>query len=351
MDSQQASGNVSTIVSIETTDGISVISTQNYFQRLSEDRSYMTFNGSDISNEVLSEGATIEFNTSVSHICFGQNRSNSNAYNVEVFAYYDSTHLEFVSLNVANKEYWSIGPSRNVTQPGLVYLENDLFSFHNKQTVSVTLKMKKLNGVMKGSKGEGAIVIDFAYKSNLQKFHGTPTKSTVKIHRYKFKVNDSNKENEVMLGYRIPKFTMVYDGVNGFFFFCFQRKHFMTRNYPNCYWQRHDSFAWNRVNDIVAILGIDVSSKVLYGIHHSGSVYLRAAFPFHEFYQIENSIWESAKDKSAMRKSIAVNDLSSMPTAITKELTISYAAVDVWAATRWNIMRKYGTLWRKVVQF
>ena len=351
MDSQQASDNVSTIISLETSDGITIISRTNNFQRLSKDRSYVGLNSSNLTNELLYEGATTQFNVSVSQTNIGEEKSHSNAYTIEVFIYYDRYFLELVSVDSVGQGYWSIPPSTNVTRPGLVHLHTNLLSFYNTQKVLIKLKMKDLQKELKGTKCDSSIIIDMRYKSNLPKFKGTSAKTDYKIIPYKFKINDSNKGDKMSLHHSIPKFTMVYDDVNGFFFFCFQRKQYTTRNSPHCYWQREGSSDWYAVSDIVAILGIDVSSKTLYGIHRLGKVHLRAAFPYNTSYQIENSMWESAKNKPEVRQSIRVNNYSSMPSYVTKQLTISRADADLWALTRSSIMKKDGQAWRKVVEF
>ena len=349
MDPQQASGNAVTIISFEATDGITVICKQNNFQRLPKDRSYAQMKISDASNEVLYEGGTMHFNISVFHTNSGEEESKSNAYNVEVFVYYDSYNVEVMSVDSVIEQYWDIAPTRNVTRPGLVYLQTNLLSFHNKQAVSVTLKMKSVKQELKGSKWDGAVLIDFGYMSNLLKFQGTFNK-TSKIINYKCKTNESNKMEIMSKNYHAPKFTMVYDEVNGFFFFCFQRKQYTNRNSPNCYWQRNGKSAWEGVSEIAAVLGIDANNKILYGVSRDGIAYLRASYPFNVLYHIDYSTWVSAKSKLAMRHSIKVSDPSTMPTTITQQLTISIAGVDLWAATSTNIMKKYGLIWRKVVQ-
>ena len=350
MDPQQASGNVITIISFEATDGITVVCKQNNFLRLSKDRSYVQMNSSDIGNEVLYEGGTLHFNISVFHTNSGQGQSNSNAYNVEAFVYYDSFFLEIMSVDSVIESYWDIAPSRNTTQPGLVYLQTKLLSFHNKQTVSVKLKMQNIEQELKGSKCDGDVIVDLGYMSNLQQFQGTSTK-TPKIINYKCKIKESNKEKIMLMNYHAPKFTMVYDEINGLFFFCFQRKQYTKRNSQSCYWQRNEKSAWEGISEIGGVLGIDVNNEILYGISRDGKAYLRSSFPFNVLYYIDYSTWKKAETMPAMRRSIIVSDHSSMPTTITRQLTISIAGADLWAATSTNIMKKYGLAWRKVVQF
>ena len=213
------------------------------------------------------------------------------------------------------------------------------------------MKVKIPEKVVKGDNCNGVFLIDIKYLTNLLYFHGTINSTLARTVLYRCKIDESKDTSFTSARLGLPQLSMVYDDVNGEFIFCFQRVSFATRTGPFCYSQSKESDEWYTISQLAVIVGIQTTSRILYGIHRTGKVYLQTSYPFSQFYQIEDSVWKGKKDDSTMRKSITVNDVSTLSWNPSVQHTISVAGVQQWAVTKSGIWkRKEGAL-KRVITF
>ena len=242
-------------------------------------------------------------------------------------------------------------PSSNTTKQGLIHFHTDTLRLLNNQHLSINLKINNPNTILKGDKCKGAFLIDFKYLNNLQQFNGTVNATKSKITSYQCKIDQWKDISLKSLRLDLPQLSMLYDDVNGEFIFCIQRASFATRNGPFCYRQKQESDEWYGISEIAVVLGIETTTRILYGIDITGKVYLQASIPFSQFYQIEDSRWKSKEGTSSMRKAITVNDVSALPLNATQEYTISVSGVQLWAATKPGILKRRDGMLKRVIAF
>ena len=277
--------------------------------------------------------------------------SHSNAYNIDIFIYYDIGFIQFQSITFIEKDQFSLVPSTNTTQNGLIHLHTNTLWLLNNQHFSIHMKVKIPKTVVKGDNCNGVFLLDIKYLTNLQHFHGTVNSTLARTVQYRCKIDQSQDTSLTSARLGLPQLSMVYDDVNGEFIFCFQRVSFATRNGPFCYSQSKESDELYTISQLAVIVGIQTTSRILYGIHRTGKVYLQTSYPFSQFYQIEDSVWKGKKDDSTMRKSITVNDVSTLSWNPSVQHTISVAGVQQWAVTKSGIWkRKEGAL-KRVITF
>ena len=335
---------------METNDAISIITEPYLFKRREKDRSILQFNiTDDIKKEKILDGQSMQLNLSLAHFISEPDGSHSNAYDIDMFFYYDSSFLEFQSMKFIEKDRFSLAPSTNTTKQGLIHLHTNALWLINNQHVTIDFKMKNPQAIRKGEDCKGYFLVDFRYMTNLPKFNGTVNYTVNKKVEYRCEIDQLKDISLKSYRLALPQLSMLYDEVNGEFVFCLQKVTYATRNGPFCYRQGNDSSEWHGINEIVAVVGIDTATRVLYGIDRNGKVYLRSSYPFHVFNQIKDAQWTTDESKPGMRKPVKVNDLSALPASPTEGFTITASGVQVWAATQSGILRKSEDAWKRVI--
>lgn len=347
MDSQNQNGNVSTVFSLETNESMVVVVKQSEFRRHSHDQSHLNVTIIDLgAGARLSEGALARVTVSLQHFLYGTEESNSNAYDIEIYFYYDRNFLQFESMDSDQRGDLAIPPTSNTSEIGLIRFRTEALTLYNTQIVSLNFSMKQLKGIMKGDKCATAVFLDLKYMNNSRKFQGAPVKGPTKKAEFKCEVK---QEKEMR---KTSKFSMVLDNINGDFFFCAPKKQYLKRMSPNCYMQPYNSKAWKGIGGIVNILGVDTTQKILYGVDHTGRVILRGQHPYDQFYQTDDHIWATSESQVGTKKAIKVQKTDDLPSTPTEAMTLSFNAIELWVGTKSGIMKKNaGGLWKKVVQF
>ena len=337
---------------METNEGITIVSKTYHFQRKRDDRSILQFNiTDDIKQQKILDGQSMQLNLSLAHFIAEPDGSHSNAYDIEIFVYYDSSFIEFQSMKFIEKDRFSLAPSTNTTKQGLIHLHTNALWLINNQHVTIDFKMKNPQAIRKGEDCKGYFLVDFRYLTNLPKFNGTVNYTVNKKVEYRCEIDQLKDISLKSYRLALPQLSMLYDEVNGEFVFCLQKVIYATRNGPFCYRQENESSEWHGINEIVAVVGIDTATRVLYGIDRNGRVYLRASYPFHVVNQIEDAQWTTDESKPGMRKSVEVNDFSALPASPTEQASISVSGSQLWAAIKSNIMKKVDGNWKNVVAF
>ena len=350
MDTGRPNGTTWNAISFQN-DRTIIYSVPQRFNRKQPDKSILQFNVTNFHQQQFGNGESIQFNLSLSHVLSQTDGSHSNAYNIDIFIYYDTGLIEFQSITFIENNPFSLAPSTNTTHNGLIHLHTDALWLLNNQHFSLHMKVKIPEKVVKADNCNGLFLLDIKYLTNLQTFHGTVNDTLARTVQYRCKIDQWKDTSLTSARLSQPQLSMVYDDVNGEFVFCFQRVTFATRNGPFCYKQNNESDEWYTVSQIAVVVGIQSTSRTLYGIHRTGKVYLQTSYPFNQFYQIEDSEWKSKESNSAVRKAIAVSDVSTLSWNPSAQHTISVSGVQQWAATKLGIWKRKGGGLKRVVTF
>ena len=296
-------------------------------------------------------GESIRINISLSHLLSEKGGSRSNAYNIDIFFYYDSSFIEFKSITFHEEDQFSLAPSSNKTRKSVIHLHTHALWLLNNQHLSIHLRIKNPDTILKGDKCKGEFLIDFKYHNNLQQFNGKVNTTKGKIIPYQCKIGQKADASVNSVRYNLPQLSMLYDVVNGEFIFCIQRASFATRYGPFCYRQRKGNDAWYGISNIAIVLGMDISARILYGRDRTGNVYFQATYPFTQFYHIEESLWKIKEGTSAVRKAITVPNVSALPLSASQKYSISVSGIQLWVATKSGILRRKDGVLKRVIAY
>lgn len=352
LDAKQPTGHTWLVTSFKTDDQFSVNCQKVNLSRVSNDRSVIHLNITDLDEAEIVDGETIQLNVSLSHLLGGPEGSHSNAYDVDVFIYYESSFFEVQSVNFIEKDRFTLAPTRSSNEQGFIHAYTKTLWLMNNQHMSVTLKSNNPKAIWKGEQCKGSFLIDLAFKNNLHQFNGTANNTVGKKVEYKCIIDEWKDISLKSLRLNMPKMSMAYDDLNGEFFFCILTATYAKRNGPFCYMQKTDTNAWYGIDHAVAaVVGIDAASRVLYGIHQTGQAYVRVSYPYEKIYQIEDSYWMKRESSPETRKAIMVNDLKTLPSKPKEEFVISASGKQQWAVTRSGISKKTDGLWKEIVKY
>ena len=351
MDAGRPNGTIWTTITFQTDQTTTIYAVPQRFIRKQPDKSILQFNVTNFHQQQFTNEESIQLNISLSHFLSQTDGSHSNAYDIDIFIYYDIGFSQFQSMKIIGNDQFSLAPSTNTTNNGLIHLHTDTLSLLNNQHFSIHMKAKSPEKVLKGDDCNGIFLLDIKYLTNLQDFNGTVNRTLTRTLLYRCKIDQWKVTSLISARLDLPQLSMVYDDVNGEFLFCFQKVSFATRNGPLCYRQTNESDEWFTISQLAVVVGIQTTSRILYGIHRTGKAYLQTSYPFSQFYQIEDSEWENKKSNSAMRKSITVNDVSTLSRNPTVQHTISVSGVQQWAATKSGIWKRKGGTLKRVITF
>eukprot|EP00795_Rhopilema_esculentum_P010304 gene10304-19002_t len=347
LDAELASGERQAVISTESHDGILVFSSPLQIKRLHPDKSILQLNITKQNFQSLTDDSFFNINLSVSHLL---EKSNSNAYGVSLMIYFNSKFLQLKSLAFVNTSRFSLPPSRNTTTPGFIMIQTDTMWQLNRQKFSIILQAKYPKSITRGENCNEDIIIDFAYKNNLAKFNGTVNSTLERNVPFKCKINQSRDIRVKSVRLPSPEFSMVYDDVNQQFFFCYQRKTYMTRTSAVCFSREKNNTFWKTIPYISAVTGMDVEKRVLYGLERVGKSYVKSPYPFALYSQIEDTEWTSAKDQPQMRASLNCLSLSLLPQSASDPYIFKVGGEPVFAATAKGILwRKEDLSWKRIV--
>ena len=351
MDTGRPNGTVWNTVTFQTNETTTIHSIPLQFNRKQPDKSVLQFNATNFHQQQFTNGESIQLNISLAHFLSETGGSHSNAHNIDIFIYYDIGFIQFQSIAFIEKDQFSLAPSTNITKNGLVHLYTDTLWLLNNQHFSIHMKVKIPEKLLKGDNCNGLFLFDIKYLTNLQDFNGTVNSTLARTLQYRCRIDEWKDMSLISARLDLPQLSMLYDDVNGEFIFCFQRVSFATRNGPFCYKQTNESYEWHAISQLAVVVGIQTTSRILYGIHRTGKAYLQTSYPFSQFYQIEDSVWKGNEGSSAMRKSITVNDVSTLSLHPSVQHTISVSGVQQWAATKLGIWKTKGGTLKRVITF
>ena len=265
--------------------------------------------------------------------------------------YYNSEFLQFRSIELVKTSAFTLPTSRNVTRPGLILIQNDAVWLQNDQFFSIKFQVSIPKGISRGVDCNGNILIDFSYHNNLAKLNGTVTTTLERPVPFKCKANQAKDIKVKSVRLPSPEFSMVYDEINQDFFFCLQRKIYMTRNAPTCFLQQKGKTSLGVIPFMSTVEAIDVEKRILYGLDRVGKSYAMSVFPYAVMDQIEDSVWTAVKDQPQTRTSVKANTLDLLPSSPGNPMIITVSGKASWAATKRGILKEANGIWQRVTNF
>ena len=351
LDALKPSGSGWGVLSVETKDQVSILCYPQHFMRKSPDKSSLNLTVSQFGQREIVDEEMVQVNVSLSHIEY---KSYANAYNIDIFIYYDQTYLDLKALRMKNTYIGGVFivlPTSNITSPGMIHIKTVELRLLTSHFAAIEFKIAIPKAIGKGEKCSGALLVEFTYTDNLKRFNGAVQNTVKKFIPYKCKIKKAKDISLQPIRLNVPQFSMVYDNVNEEFFFCIRRTKYARRNAPFCYRQKKDSSVWHGINYFASLKGIDVTKRELYGIGRLGAAYFWSYHPFHEGFQMEDSRWTKAESNSNMRKSVVANEVSSLSLDPAQGMIISTGRQELWAATRVGIWKKSGSQWKRAIMF
>ena len=330
------------IFTYEADDRVVIMSQVDHFKRSPEDRSYVNCSVSLKGEHDLKEGEILQFNLVYRHLFLQPNMSHSNAYNIDIFIYYDRWFLSLFSMKEV-KGNLSTPPTTNQTRPGLIHMQTNRLTLYEEQTIIFKFKINKLDKLLRpGSFLERELLIDFKYDSNLSEFNGTAISDLAKLVNYKLRATEAMFSKKGPGYSDIPEWSILFDDINEGVYVC-KRK--------SCYMQANADAGWRSLYSVFSLVGIDTSSKILYSLDHNGDGYMESPSPFTMSFHIEIDQWFFVKTQAHMRMAKSFNDPASLPLSPGGRWVFSKGSETIWAATRDGLLRNDAGIWVKIIEW
>ena len=350
-------------LSYETEDSIVIYSNPVEIRRGANDKSVLDFKIRKPEQTELQNGDTFNFNVSLSHLWHWtgkEKRSLSNMYSLEMLVYYDNQFLTLQSTTAIKKDPFSLTSTRNVTKESRVHIHIGTIWLLNNLHISFMFKFASPAHFFKESSYDGHVIIDFKYKTNLEKFNGTVNYTIGQLVPYKFKIHisspalvqdQSSDHSDAPSRLTVPAFSMVFDDSNEDFMFCMRKISFSMRNATRCYLQKRGSVAWVSVSGIASVFAVDTTKRTVYGLNPGGTSYAKKDPLDLVFLQIEDADWIKIKDEPHVQKAKLAFSIDELPQTVKDPWIIRKGSSGIWAATRRYIFKKHSGIWTKVVQW
>ena len=338
------------ISSIETVEEIIIIGSPRRSQRMLNDQSILQLNFTNFGTEELVDGQLFQLNISLTHVVGDLCRRHANAYDVELFLYYDSSFIQLQSMKSIKMDRFSRPPDSNLTKPGLIHVHTDKLGYYHNQHYTIELKMAIPKALVKSHRCNGVFIVDFRYLANSHEVNGTLVYTAGTLLSYKCRITEWKRNSMKSVSFDGQKLSMVYNNLSGDFFFCLREVQRSKRGSIFCFWQENKSSAWYGITRLVSVQGIDVTTRVIYGLNEDNR-YLMSFYPFAELFHIENSEWERVRNKASFQKSFVVQDTSKLPLSPESNSTLSASGKEVWTATRSGILKKTDEVWNLRVAY
>ena len=299
----------------------------------------------------FAEGDILNFNLSLVQWVGKNDRSYANAYDVEVFVYYNRQFLTLQSTENLAKDDFTSSPTSNISKPGLFHMKTETLWLLNNQHILFKFKFKVPSPHFKGDKCIDYIMVEYKYKTNRKALNGTTNYTIGELAPYNCKTVPSSVPTRNSIRLTIPEFSMLYDDVNGNFIFCKKMSSVSLQSSARCYLQRDGTVSWMALPGIAAIVGIDTAKNTLFGIDYKGVVYLKSNSGFATFMQIEDTEWTSVQSQSQIRKVKSASLVSLLPQSASDPWIVWISGNPLWAATRFGVMKKIGGSWQMIARW
>ncbi len=292
--------------------------------------------------EEFGDGEELNFNMSISHLP----KSNSNAYKLQLFIYYDTNFLTLQSYSNIARNNLTIAPTRNSSSPGILDFKTDKLWLLNSHFLQFKFKFNFPSQIAKGDNCAGAVIAEYTYTDNLAKYKGKLNTTTRKEVAYKCKYPT---EHIIATSGRltVPGFSMLFDDVNNDVYVCKKRTKYS--GLPSCFMQEGGKASWRAIPYIVSIVGIDTGKRVLFGIGHHGNGYARINRHLKTAKHVDDNEWTSIQNQPHVRKAKTAMDTTSLPTVPENSWMFLSSSVEIWAATNTGVMKKGTSSWKRVM--
>eukprot|EP00794_Sanderia_malayensis_P015161 gene15161-16720_t len=343
LDVQRKSGMKSwNIYTYETKDDTFIVCHPVTVKRNASDSSVLAYEIQNSTKQVYNHGDTLSFNISISH---WKDLSHSNAYKLHLFIYYDTMSLLLVSFKTAFNDPFTINPTRNTTMPGFIHLETDVLWLLNNHFIQFNFTVNSPNQLEKGVKFEGAILTDFSYQNNLEKFNGTFTTELNKALEYKW-TTSNRVRNTTSQRIKVPEFSILFDDVNNVMYFCKVNTKSLNRNRPICFFQKKDDISWYGMPFIASVVGIDTVKNTLFGLDGNGNGYIQSE-NLHTFAFVADDVWTSIANRPHVRQAkTSYAGVTSLPKNLDVRWALPSSSNQIWAATKQGVMKKVSGNWQ-----
>lgn len=330
---------------------MSILSTPVEIKRRPKDISILKLNISQSDKDSFADGDIFNFNLSLAQWVGENDGSHANAYDVEVFVYYNSQFLTLQSAKNFAKDDFTSSPISNISKPGLFHMKTDTFWLLNNQHILFDFKFKVPFPYFKGDKCIDYIMVEYKYKTNLKALGGTTNYTIGELAPYKCKTVKNSMQTQSSTRLTVPEFSMLYDDINGNFIFCKKMSSVSLQNTARCYLQKDGEVSWIGLPGMAAIVGTDTATNTLFGIDSKGAAYVKSHGGFSTFMQVEDTEWTSAENQPQIRKAKAASLVSLLPQSASDPWVVSNSGNPLWAATKVGMMKKVGGSWQMVTRW
>ena len=338
----------------ESAESICAISESVAIKRTTNDQSNLEVNveGPNITNGFkYKNGHNISITASASHLLYGPNRSVADAYNAQLFVYYDAQQLLLTKYETVKRNVRSLSASQVVNSTGKVHFQTDWLPYLTNQAFKVCFEVAISKYIGKAASLKGSIIVEYIFSTNKKEFNGYSKLKTREIISYECKVGEDIKVTTTNERLSVPYFSALYNDVTDDIFFCVKKEKFLQRNTPRCYWNKNGSFMWTRIPFIAALVAVDKLDSTLYGIDPRGNGYVKLNKDYAKFTIVEDVVWTSIENEPRVHKAQTSFSLTGLPSAQSGRWVFYKGAEMKWAVTQRGVWQNTETGWERRVQF
>ncbi len=286
----------------------------------------------------------MNFSIAISHWSIA---SHANAYQVQFSIYYDPNHVSLMSVNKIKRNNFTINPTRNTTIPGIIIIQTDTLWLLNNLFIDFKFKINSPDVLAKGN-SSGALIIDFAYMSNLAKFDGQINATVGKEITYNYRKTKMHRTlSTVPQRITTPGFSMLFDDINKNLYVCNTK--YSRINHSVCFMKEKGKPSWRGIPRIASLAGIDASEGILFGIDWYGNGHLRLNSSLQIAAYVGEKEWISIQNQPNVRKAKTATDSKSLPNAPQDPWVFPSTERQLWAATRKGILKNVRGRWKRVM--
>lgn len=296
-------------------------------------------------------GDSLSLDIAIGHPMYGPEGSKADAYNAELFIFYDAQQLTLTKYGTVMQNPRSLPANQQVNRNGLVYFQTGRFPFLRNQRFNVSFEVNIATYIGKISRLEGVIIVEFIFNTNRREFGGRGRALPKRYVTYDCEVDENLDKRERNERLNVPNLSVLYNDVTNSIFFCVKKEIFSQRHVPRCYWTKDGDLAWTRIPYIASLIGIDAVDSTLYGIDPNGNGYAKLSRGYTTFSMVDDVIWTSIENEPRVRKAETSDSLGSLPSYPSGRWVFSAAGTEKWAATQNGLLQKTELGWERRVQF
>ena len=348
IDAQLDSGTVWNVISYETEEEVACFIYPMEVKRKSPDRSFLLVNVKQTQKNEFRDGDQMQVNVTIRHLVTEHTRSYANAYQLQMFVYHNTKFITLQSVNNLRLNFLSLPPTRNETKPGSVYMFTENLRLLNNQFVIFDFKFNIPEAILKGDKCAGELLLEFKYRTNLEKFNGIWNETLEKRIPYKCKLQEETVAADTGHRLSLPEFSIAYDDINGDLFVCKRNQAAVSRGFASCYWQDNNNVTWVSLPYMVTVVGIETAGRALYGIEPTGKAYLKSDLENKLSRQVEDSEWTGIQNQARVRKAMTSSTITALPSYPSNAWMIPSTSNQILTVTKQGVYRKINGVWKRM---